>query len=184
MKKMLTTALLYLFLGEHGWLPEFWWLTLVYRRSWIPLSFLNYGRGLGKSRLHTAFESMLGIKMRYIGVIWFHFSCSPTSTHRFLHNQNSCCISESAMKHLQKTKLKFLTSANKSYGYWNCMCVASWMDRHVLRIVSSVQCRVVISIWRSSLTSFQRASLWCLLFDPHWTTYRPSIGVWLRKRAT
>ena len=81
-------------------------INLVYRRSWIPLSFLNYGRRLGKSRLHTAFKSMLGIKMRYMGVIWFLFSCSPTSTHRFLHNQNSCCISESMMKHLQKPNWK------------------------------------------------------------------------------
>ena len=46
----------------------------------------------------------------------------------------------------------------------------------------TIECRVVISIWRCGPISFKHVSLWCLFFDPHQTTYQPNLGVQSRKR--
>lgn len=47
----------------------------------------------------------------------------------------------------------------------------------------TIECKVVMNIWKHSLISFKHESLWYLLFDPHRTTYRSRIGVRLRKQA-
>ena len=44
-----------------------------------------------------------------------------------------------------------------------------------------IKCRVVINIWSHSSISFKHVSLWCLLFDPHRTTYQSNVGVRFRK---
>ena len=44
--------------------------------------------------------------------------------------------------------------------------------------------RVVIDIWRRSPIPFKHVSLWCLLFDPHQTTYQSNVGGLIKKWAT
>ena len=44
-----------------------------------------------------------------------------------------------------------------------------------------IECRVDKNIQRRNPTSFKHASLSCLLFNSHQTTYQPNLGVRLRK---
>ena len=51
-------------------------------------------------------------------------------------------------------------------------------------MVFSIECRVVMKIQRHSPVSFSlftHVYLWCLLFDPHRTTYQFNIGVQVRR---
>ena len=58
------------------------------------------------------------------------------------------------------------------------------MNTHVFPIVFTIECRVVINIWRRGPISFKRVSLWCLLFGPYRTTYQSNLGAQLKKWAT
>ena len=111
---------------------------------------------------------LLIVFSKYVGVIWFVFHVPQLLSITFTQ-QNSCCI-------YQKSDWESSFSSF-SYGYWKCMVVD-------FPIVFTIECRVVINIWRCSPISFKHKSLWCLLFDPHRAIYRLHIGVWLPNGVT
>ena len=87
------------------------------------------------------------------------------------------------MKHLQisyrKSNLPWF-----SCGYRKCMFVDFLTEYVKSSQLCSFGCRVVTNIWRHVSISFFKMTLWCLLFDPHLTTYQGDIRVRLRKLAT
>jgi hypothetical protein len=125
---------------------------------------------------------MQGTTLRYMGDIWLIFQVLQLQPNRFTQ-QNSCCISKPAMKHLQKPDWKS-DLPKFSYGYHKCVFVDFLAGDMGLPIVFTFECRDVINIWRCSPISPKHVSLWGLLFDPCRTTYQPNIHVKLRKRAT
>ena len=69
------------------------------------------------------------------------------------------------MKHLEKPGWKSNVPWF-SYGYRKCMFVNFLTEYIDPPIVSIIECRIVINIWRRSPISFKYMSLWCWLFDP------------------
>ena len=88
----------------------------------------------------------LACTLRYVGVIWFVFHVLQLLPIR-LTQQNSCCISKSLMKHLQRLDRK-LDLPLFSYGtYWKCMYV-DFLTGEIIGPpnCATIECRVVINV--------------------------------------
>ena len=63
-----------------------------------------------------------------------------------------------------------------------CLCIPE-LDGCWVPIVFTIEWGVVIEIWKCSPISFEHVPFWCLLIDPHQTTYQSNIGIWWRKKS-
>ena len=97
--------------------------------------------------------------LRYAGVNWLVFSCSPSSVDQIhVFTTPSWTINK---KQIETWTFSYL-------GYARLMI--PWLNMYVLPTVSTIECGVVDVIWRRSPISFEHVCLWCLFFGPHLTT--------------
>ena len=111
------------------------------------------------------------------------FSCSPTFTRWHLHNE-TCVALAIVQWSIYKNRIKNWTSLDLLWTSQVHVCwLLDWIHE-VLPIVFTIECRVVVNIWRRSPIFLKHVSLWCLLFDPCQTKYQSNRMVQLRKQAT
>ena len=100
--------------------------------------------------------------------LWSTLACNCPPI-RFTQ-QNSCCVSQSTMKHMQA--LYMCVCIENQTSLYLVMVIGSaclwisWLNTKVHLIVFIIDCRGVISIWRQSPISLEHVYLWCSLFDP------------------
>ena len=113
------------------------------------------------------------IQRLIVGVIWFSSHVRQLWPIRFTQQKKQISYEMSAKKLDWRLDHLWL-----SYDDWKCMFVDFLIGCiHVLPSVFTSECGVVIGIWRHSPISCEHVSWWCLLFDPHRTTYHSNIGV-------
>ena len=141
----------------------------------------KFGWSLPRQILGYRYYNLFSIKVCGCYLVWFHVL--KFFLIRFTQ-QNLCCIRVFTMKTLSKPhwdlNLPWLTS-----GYWKCMFVdflVGYIDPlncvHY-RVYGRYYC---FKTYSNVLYFF--LSLWCLLVDPHRTTYLSNLGVRLRDWAT
>ena len=120
--------------------------------------------------------------LRYVGVICLVFHVLQLTPIRF--TKTKLVLHEQIYDETYAIKISHWKSNFPwfSYGYRKCMFVVLKLETKVLPIVFTVECRVVINIWRHSPIFLKHVSLWCLLSDPHRTIHKLVIGVWLSKK--
>jgi membrane associated rhomboid family serine protease len=103
--------------------------------------------------------------------------------------QDLCCISKSTMNHVYIYSILFFDIGLKIepplIKLWLLEVHVCWILNwiHKFSIVCTIECRVVIKIWRHSPISLKHVSLWHLLFNSHWTIYQSNIGGLIRKTS-
>ena len=93
----------------------------------------------------------------------FLYSCLSNFSQVDLHDGTHVALANLRLSIIESTLcwLRFLEK---------CMFVDSWtIYIWVLCIVFIVECEVVNMIWRCELVFQKHVSLWCLVFDPHYT---------------
>jgi hypothetical protein len=121
--------------------------------------------------------------LRCSGVIWFVFSCSPSSMGRTLHLR-ICVALASLWQSINRCQIEFHNSSNLFYGYWEGLFVDFSTEYSSLnQLCSLLSVGAISKILRCSLISFRHLSIRCLFFDPHVTTHHSNVGVRLRKVA-
>lgn len=127
-------------------------------------------------RKKKEWQCSLEDRCKCVGVIWLVYHV--LNFYRLvLHNKTS----KSMMKNLQeldsKSDLRWFGD-----GYRMCMFADFWTGyTHVLPLAFSVECRVVVNIWRCHPISFEHVFFMMLA---HWTTYQSNTRVRWRKRST
>ena len=101
----------------------------------------------------------------------------------YIHNGN-CVTSADVQWGITKSWIDNWTSLELVMVIWSACLLISWLNTYAILQTTgmlNVECGVVNKIWQRSPISFKHVSLWCSFSDPHWTTHRLNIGVWLRK---
>ena len=142
---------------------------------------------------HQFLHNWTGSKIR--GCYLVRFFISSNFYRLDLHNKTCIALANPqwnllhrktcvALSNLQRNICKNWIENRTSLENWKGMFVDFLIGHIGPPIVFTIMCRIVVKIWRRSVVYFKHVSLWCLLFDPHWTTYQSNILVQLRERAT
>ena len=113
-------------------------------------------------------EFQKSLKEVYVAVIWLDFHVLQLLPITFTSQQNLHCISQSMMKHQQKSD-GTLHLPWFNYGYCKRMLVdllTNRIHRSSQSCMFIIECGVVKEIWGC----FKDVFVWCLFFDPHVTT--------------
>ena len=114
---------------------------------------------------------------------WYsvRFSCSPTSTN-YIYTTKLLLHSQIYNETSTNFRLKFRTSPDLVMDFESAHFVDSLTEYITLPIVFTVKCRAIDHVQRRSPISFRHVSLWCLLLDPHRTTYQSKYKGPIKKR--
>ena len=105
--------------------------------------------------------------LRHVGVIWLVFHV--LNFYRLALNNRTCVASANLRWNICKNRIEIRTFLDLVMVIGCAWLAVDFLTgyTHVLPTVFTIECIVVMNIWRRSPISFKHVSLWCLLTEPH-----------------